>query len=299
MKILISGASGFIGKHLCESLFQDDHELVGLTRSKNNLAPINNLFTTISEWDGRSLPTSGNVIDGCDVIINLAGESIRGYWTKGKQDTLRSSRLLATRALVDAFRPAGDHLPLLISASATGFYGDRGEEKLTEQSIAGNSFLSGLTSDWEKEALRFRNSLENVSLLRFGVVLGEKGGLVAGLKPIYKLGLGGTLGKGNQWWPWIHIDDVVEIVKFVIGRKLTGPVNVVSPSPERQKPFSQKLAKHFGRPNIFTVPERMIKIAAGGLSEEMLSSRNVIPEKLILNQYQFKYPDLNSALEAL
>ena len=149
MKILISGASGFIGKHLCESLFQDDHELVGLTRSKNNLAPINNLFTTISEWDGRSLPTSGNVIDGCAVIINLAGESIRGYWTKGKQDTLRSSRLLATRALVDAFRPAEDHLPLLISASATGFYGDRGEEKLTEQSIAGNSFLSGLTSDWE------------------------------------------------------------------------------------------------------------------------------------------------------
>ena len=299
MKILISGASGFIGKHLCESLFQDDHELVGLTRSKNNLAPINNLFTSIKEWDGRSLPERSNVTEGCDVIINLAGESIRGYWTKGKQDTLRTSRLLATRALVEALKPAGDQIPLLISASATGFYGDRGEEQLTEQSIAGKSFLSGLTSDWEEEALRFRNSLENVALLRFGVVLGEKGGLVAGLKPIYKLGLGGTLGKGNQWWPWIHIDDVVEIVKFVIGRKLTGPVNVVSPSPARQKRFSQKLAKHFGRPNIFTVPERMIKIAAGGLSEEMLSSRNVIPEKLILNQYQFKYPDLNSALEAL
>ena len=299
MKILISGASGFIGKHLCESLFQDDHELVGLTRSKNNLAPINNLFTSINEWDGRSLPERSNVTEGCDVIINLAGESIRGYWTKGKQDTLRTSRLLATRALVEAFKPAGDQIPLLISASATGFYGDRGEEQLTEQSIAGKSFLSGLTSDWEEEALRFRNSLENVALLRFGVVLGQDGGLVAGLKPIYKLGLGGTLGKGNQWWPWIHIDDVVEIVKFIIGRKLTGPVNVVSPLPERQKTFSQKFAKHLGRPNIFTVPETMIKIAAGGLSEEMLSSRNVIPEKLILNQYPFKHPDLPNALKAL
>ena len=299
MKVLITGASGFIGRHLCAAFSGDNHELVALTRSKENLASMRNLFTSIYEWDGYSLPITDQLIGDCDVVINLAGESIQGYWTKRKRDTLRTSRILATRALVNAFKPLGDNGPVLISASATGYYGDRKDEKLTEQSAPGTSFLSELTSAWEEEALHFNNSLSKVSLLRFGVVLGGNGGLVAGLRPIYNIGMGGTLGNGNQWWPWVHIEDVVAIIKFVIDHQLAGPVNVVSPFPERQKMFSQKFAKSLGRPNIFRVPGSMIKLAAGGLSEEMLSSRNVIPEKLTLNQYQFKYPDLNTALDAV
>ena len=199
------------------------------------------------------------------MIINLAGESIRGYWTKKKRSTLRVSRLSVTKALVNACMPMGDNAPVLISASATGYYGDREEEILTEQSSPGESFLSELTSDWEQEALHFNNASTKVALLRFGVVLGRNGGLIAALKPIYDIGIGGTLGKGDQWWPWIHIEDVVAIIKFVIERKLAGPVNVVSPSPERQKTFSQKFSRSLGKPNIFGVPETMIKIVAGGL----------------------------------
>ena len=299
MKILITGASGFIGRHLCEAFSEDNHELVALTRSKDNLASSSNLFTSIYEWDGYSLPATDQLIRDCDVVINLAGESIRGYWTKRKRNTLRTSRVLATRALVNAFKPLGDNGPVLISASATGYYGDRKDEKLTEQSSRGTSFLSELTSAWEEEALHFNNPSEKVALLRFGVVLGGNGGLVAGLRPIYNIGMGGTLGKGNQWWPWIHIEDVTAIIKFVIDQQLAGPVNVVSPFPERQTMFSQKFARSLARPNIFRIPATMIKVAAGGLAEEMLSSRKVIPEKLTFNQYQFKYPDLNSALEAL
>ena len=177
MKILITGASGFIGRHLCESFSGDNHELVALTRSKDNLASSSNLFTQIYEWDGYSLPATDHLIRDCDVVINLAGETIRGYWTNRKRNKLRTSRILATRALVNAFKPLGDNGPVLISASATGYYGDRKEEKLTEQSSRGTSFLSELTSAWEEEALHFNNPSEKVALLRFGVVLGGNGGV--------------------------------------------------------------------------------------------------------------------------
>ena len=245
------------------------------------------------------MPDPDHVLKDCDVIINLAGESIRGYWTSKKRDMLRTSRLSATRALVTAVNELRGYEPMLISASAIGYYGDRGEEILSEQSTQGNSFLSELTSDWEEEAMRLNNASNKVVLLRLGVVLGSGGGLVAALKPIYNMGLGGTLGKGNQWWSWIHIDDVIGVIKFVISQKLSGPVNLVSPNPERQKAFSQKFAKLLGRRTIFGLPEFVIKIASGGVSEEILSSRNVVPVKLLANEYKFVHPNLEDALAAL
>ena len=299
MKILMSGASGFIGKRLCESLYKDQHELTALTRSTNTLAPINHLLASIHQWNGSVVPDPDHVLKDCDVIINLVGESIRGYWTSKKRDMLRTSRLSATRALVTAVNELRGYEPMLISASAIGYYGDRGEEILSEQSAQGNSFLSELTTDWEEEAMRLNNASNKVVLLRLGVVLGSGGGLVAGLKPIYNMGLGGTLGKGNQWWSWIHIDDVIGVIKFVISQKLSGPVNLVSPNPERQKAFSEKFAKLLGRRTIFELPAFVIKIASGGVSEEILSSRNVVPVKLLENEYKFVHPNLEDALAAL
>jgi uncharacterized protein (TIGR01777 family) len=295
MKIIISGASGFVGTALVSHFENHDHTVVRLVRRQ----PTDN--ETEAFWSPSASELDPRVLSGADVVINLNGRSISdGRWTAEVKRELRTSRLQATRTIVDAIKRSDDPPALLINASATGFYGDRGDEELSEGASVGDGFLAELANDWESAALEARSQSTRVVLLRLGMVLGDGGALEKMLTP-FKLGFGGPMGSGRQWWPWIAMADVVGAVEHVIATPdLQGPVNLIAPEAATSKGFARALGEYLGRPAIVPAPGFAVKLALGEMADALLlSSTKAIPQKLEGAGYAFRAPTLAAAFRQI
>lgn len=298
-RVLISGASGLIGAALTAPLEAQGVQVVRLLRGRaQNPSEIS--WQPLAEAPGTELAAS--MASGFDAVIHLAGETIAGRWTDAKKNAIRESRVLGTRSLAGALARAESRPKVFICASAIGFYGDRGEELLTEDSAQGQGFLPELCREWEQASRIAAEAGIRTVNLRTGLVLSAKGGALAKMLMPFKLGLGGRIGSGRQWWSWIQIDDLVGGIQQALGTEsLSGPVNMVAPNAVRNADFTKVLASVLGRPAIFPVPGFALGLAFGKMAadELFLSSQHVKPAKLEASGYRFQYGDLRGALESL
>lgn len=238
--------------------------------------------------------------EGCDAVINLAGESIAGRWTAPKKQLIRDSRVLGTKNLVNALAQLSSRPKVLISASAIGYYGDRGEETLTEDAAPGSDFLAQVCRDWENEALKAESLGMRVVRLRIGLVLGRGGGTLQALLPLFRVGLGGPLGSGRQWWSWIHRDDLCRlIVQILANENVSGPINATAPQPVRQKEFAQVLGRVLRRPAFLPTPAFALKIALGEFADGILASQRALPRRAQEMGYRFQFEELEGALREI
>lgn len=292
-RLLVTGVSGPIGAALLPSLESRAACLVRLVRG-----PAKN--TDQITWDPLA-PLAPDAISGFDAVIHLAGESVVGRWTDAKKKAIRDSRIQGTRNLASTLAQCKYGPRVFICASAVGFYGNRGDELLTEESAVGVGFLAELGRDWEAASRIAAESGIRTVNLRIGLVLSPKGGALAKMLTPFQLGLGGRLGPGTQWWSWIHVDDIVGAIHHILDNEsLSGPVNLVAPNPVRNIEFTKLLSSVFGRPALLPVPAFAARLAFGEMAQElMLSSQRVTPRKLETSGYSFRFPELRAALEDL
>lgn len=298
MNLIVAGGTGFIGKALCDALLAERHAVTVLTRSIEERRR-DAVSSNAVSWNGRTVGAWQALIDGCDAVINLAGENIaEGRWSEARKKRLVDSRLESTRALVTAIQNSARKPKLLLNASAIGIYGDRGEEPVDEGSAPGSDFLARLCADWESEARRAESAGCRVALLRTGIVLGPGGGALAKMLPPFKLGLGGPLGSGRQWMSWISLDDEVGLIIHALQGSLSGPINLVAPAPARNADFAKALGRALHRPAVLPAPAFALKLALGEMSELLLGGQKVVPKKALESGYRFQHPTLESALKA-
>jgi uncharacterized protein (TIGR01777 family) len=247
-----------------------------------------------------------STVSGFDAVVHLAGESVVGRWTDEKKQAIRESRVQGTRNLAAALAQSEAKPRVLVCASAVGFYGNRGEELLREESPAGQGFLPEVCRKWEDASRIASEAGIRTVNIRIGLVLSAKGGALASMLTPFKLGLGGRIGSGRQWWSWIHVDDIVGAIHHAIGTgsvasPLRGPVNLVAPNPVRNAEFTKVLASVLGRPAFFPVPEFALRLAFGEMAagELLLASQRVEPGKLKSSGYTFRFRELRAALENL
>jgi uncharacterized protein (TIGR01777 family) len=273
------------------SLRAAGHDVVRLVRAATDGT------TAESIWNPASGEIDPAVIDGADAVINLNGRSIaERRWSPAVKNELRSSRLDATKTLVRTLDRSPNPPGVLINASAVGFYGDRGEEKLDESSPQGQGFLADLSRDWEEAALAAESDRTRVVLLRLGMVIARGGALDRMLTP-FKLGFGGPIGSGRQHWPWVGIDDVCGVVDFILGHELRGPINVVAPQQLRCSEFARTLGRALSRPAIMPAPAFAVRLALGEMADALLlASQRVEPAVLEAAGYRFRAPKLGDAL---
>lgn len=309
MKILVTGSTGLVGSALIPALVRDGHTICRLIRPGTKAhGEVAGGFDV--HWNPETGELGGAAV-GAEAVVNLAGASVaEGRWTEKRKALLRSSRVDATRALAGALGKMNAKPAVLISASATGYYGNRGDETLTEESATGDGFLAELARDWEAEATKAEAFRTRVVLARFGVVLARSGGALAKMATPFRLGLGGKLGNGTQWMPWIALDDVVGILQLCLSNTpITGavsfspprgPMNVVSPQPATNAEFTKTLAEVLHRPAVLPAPRFALRMAFGEMADEaLLTSERVVPKKLNELSYRFRYPDLRDALREL
>ncbi len=292
LRILLSGANGMLGSALVPFLSAAGHHVTRLVRRADS----GSVPTLTWQPEKGEIPTEQ--LEGFDVFVNLAGENIAdSSWTPERKLRLRESRLRSTALLVDSIRSLKHPPQVFLNASAVGIYGSQSDLMLTEASAPGVGFLADLVKDWESVAMEAQ-SICRVATLRFGAILSPKGGALKKSLLPFKLGLGGTMGPGSQFIPWISIDDCLgAIYQCLNDKNITGGVNLVSPEPVTSKDFSQTLAKVLHRPSVMPVPAQVLKMAMGELADEvLLSSCRAIPEKLLANEYAFRHPHLESAL---
>lgn len=300
MKILISGSSGFIGTALVEALAHGGHTVCRLVRPQS--ARLGGPQGRAVRWDPLSGEMDSAAAEGTEAVVNLAGASIaEGRWSDARKRVLRSSRVDATRQLVSALFRLARPPQVFVSASAIGYYGDRGDEELAEQSPAGNDFLATLARDWEAEATRAARFGARVVLLRFGLVLARHGGALPRMLLPFRLGLGGRLGSGKQWMSWLTLTEVVGIIRYALGTAaLRGPANAVTPNPVRNADFTGILGRVLRRPTLFPAPAVALRLALGEMAQALLlSSQRVLPRELEELGYGFEQPRLEPALRAL
>ena len=296
MKVLISGGSGLVGTALTESLRSEGHTVAHLVRPGG----------AVSGGDIRWDPSSGfinlNAMEAADAVVNLNGASIGGgRWTPKRKKLLVTSRVDSTRFLVDSLARLKQKPRVFVSASAIGYYGNRGDEVLDESSAPGNDFLAGVCSNWEAEALRAQSSGIRTVVTRFGVILSSKGGALTQMLTPFKLGLGGRLGSGNQWMSWVALDDVVGVVRSALANEqASGPINVVAPNPAQNSEFTRVLASVLHRPAIFPAPVFALRVAIGEMADALLlSSQRVQSKRPPASTYAFRYENLEPALHAI
>ncbi len=292
-RILVSGSSGPIGEALLPSLKTGGYSVTRLVRDQ-------------SSGEGQVVwnplqPLSPKSVSGFDAVIHLAGESIVGRWTEAKKARIRDSRILGTRHLAEALSKAPQPPRVLISASAIGYYGDRGEEILHEDSPPGAGFLAEACRAWEAASQPANDAGIRTVQMRFGVVLSPRGGALSKMLPPFRMGLGGKIGNGRQWWSWIDVKDLIGAIRHALKSDLLqGPVNVTAPKPVRNAEFSKILATVLSRPSIFPLPAFAARLVLGEMADELLlASQHVEPAKLMTTGYSFQHADLKPALEAM
>ena len=297
MKILISGASGLLGKALARKLHEDGHAVARLVRPGGGKSSPGDIF-----WNPMAATVDAPAMEGFDAVIHLSGAGIAdARWTPARKAILRSSRIDSTRVLVDTLSGLKQKPRVFLCASATGYYGNRGDEALTESSEGGTDFLALLARDWEAEARRAELAGIRTVRLRFGVILSTEGGALPRMLTPFKYGIGGRLGSGNQWISWIALEDAVETVRSaILSGEFSGPVNVVAPNPVRNSEFTRVVATVLHRPAIFSAPAFALRIALGQMADPLLlSSQRAIPERLLAIGYEFRFPDLDAALRSI
>lgn len=291
MKIAIAGASGLVGAALRPELEADNHDVVRLVRSSPKADEI--------EWHPNQNSVDASKLEGFDTIINLAGENVaEGRWTEDKKRKIHDSRVHGTHLLSEAISRLTSKPRVFLCASATGIYGDRGDEILDEQSESGGGFLAGVCREWEKATEPAIRAGVRVVNLRFGPILARAGGMLEKMLTPFKMGLGGKVGSGKQYISWIGIEDTVAAMKrALIDDTLRGPLNVVSPNPITNERFTRALGEVLSRPTVMAMPAFAARLAFGEMADEMLLvSQRVIPKKLQAAGFQFQFSDLETAL---
>ncbi len=293
MNIMVTGATGLVGSRLVPLLKQDGHEVVTLTRQTPR-------DSSERQWDpaGRLAP---GTLAGIEALIHLAGENIgEGRWTAAKKQRIRDSRVIGTRLLAEAAAASGGAVTTFVCASAIGFYGNRGNEELTEASPVGSGFLAEVCRDWEAATEPARQAGVRVVNMRMGVVLSSAGGALAKMLLPFKMGVGGVVGSGSQYMSWLTVDEAARIYRFAVQHpELQGPVNAVAPQPVTNAEFTKALGRVLHRPTVLPLPAFVARLAFGEMADELLlGSTRVIPTRLPAAGYQFLFPEIESALAA-
>jgi uncharacterized protein (TIGR01777 family) len=296
VKILISGASGLVGAALRRALRSEGHTIARLVR------PGGAASDGDVRWDPASAMIDTAAMEGTYAVVHLSGASIAdGRWTPARKAVLRSSRVDSTRLLVDAIARLRQKPGVLVCASATGYYGDRGDEILTEASEPGTDFLALLARDWEAEAIRASAAGVRTVMLRFGVILDPEGGALPKMLLPFRFGVGGRFGSGQQWMPWIALEDAVGITRTAIfDERFEGAVNVVTPNPVKNIDFTRIVARVLHRPSIFAVPAFALRLALGEMAKPLLlASTRAVPERLMKLGYAFRLAEIEAALRGI
>jgi uncharacterized protein len=299
MRVFITGGTGFVGRRLAARLAADGHAAVVLTRSSLHGAgaPPPPAGVSFLEGDPTRPGPWQETLRGCDAAVNLAGTSIFSPWTRRNKQSILDSRIATTRNLAAAIAPEGPKPAVLVSASAIGYYGFRGDEELGEGDQPGGDFLAGVTAAWEAEAARAEAKGVRVVRGRFGLVLGGGGGMLGQMIPLFKWGLGGPLGSGRQWMSWIHGEDLAAALAFVLARTdLSGAVNLTAPNPVRNREFARALGRALGRPSRLRAPAFALRIALGEFALALINGQRVLPRRLLAAGFAFRYPELDAAL---
>jgi uncharacterized protein len=289
MHIGITGASGFLGRQIVQVALSRDHRVTQFSRREGASVP-----------GGEPVRFFGPEIDlnGIEAIVHLAGESVLGLWTKQKRNKILRSRIDGTRWIVDAIGKVQNRPSILVSASGAGIYGDRGEETLSESSSTNSAgFLPEVARVWEAEGLKAEAAGVRYVSVRIALVLGKNGGAIPVMKAVFQSGLGGKIGSGKQWMPWIHIADVAGLfVHALETESISGPVNGASPNPVRNEEFTKIMGELLRRPTFFAAPEFLLRMLPANEASLVLDSQQIIPEKALLTGFRFRFPDLRNAL---
>jgi len=295
MRVLVSGGTGLIGRALVRSLEEDQHEVTLLARSEGVKAPR-------ILWDPERGVMDPRLLEGFDAVVHLAGESIaNGRWTAAIKERISESRTRGTFFLADALAKSVRPPKVMVCASAVGFYGNRGEERLTEGSLPGKGYLPEVCQAWESACSPAVAKGIRVANLRFGVVLSPQGGALKKMLLPFKFGLGGKIGSGQQWWSWVSLEDVVGALRHVLSTdNLSGPINVTAPVSVRNADFTKMLGRALHRPAFLPLPAFAATLVLGEMAEALLlASANVEPKKLLASGYLFRHPTLAQALPQL
>lgn len=301
MKVLITGGTGFVGTHLSRELLRQGHEVLVISRSPGRTGHLPegvNLITGDPAKPGAWQEQAAQ----CDGVINLAGASIFTYWTGRAKQIIYDSRILTTRRLVEALATRSGQRTVLINASAVGYYGPRDDDLLVEEDgPPGSDFLARLARDWEAEAKRAADYGVRVVLCRFGIVLGKQGGALAKMLPAFRKWLGSPLGSGKQWFPWIHEQDLADIMLFALQQEhLEGPFNCVAPYSVRNRELTETLARTLNRSVVLPpVPALLLRAILGEFGGVLLTGQRVFPRRLLSEGFQFRFPTLQEALTDL
>jgi len=299
MRFLLTGATGFLGRHFGQALRAGGHQVVVLARDADKAARVHPA-ARVFVWNGNVGLPPAEAFEGVDVVVNLIGQAVDGRWTEKRRRAIRDSRVLPTRALVERMETLSTRPRALLSMSGASVYGDRGDEILTETSRLGTTdgFLVKLAGEWEAAAQPAAALGVRTALFRTGVVLGSDGGILPKIKLPFRMGVGGRLGSGKQYFPWIHVADVVGVLLHTASHdELSGPLNLVAPEPVTNAEFTAALARGFGRSAPFAVPGFALKLALGDMAEEMLlAGQRMSPARVLQSGYVFRFPLLADAL---
>jgi uncharacterized protein len=292
MRAAITGGTGFVGRRLLERL----PGAVVLTRNPDRAVGLPDSVRVLG-WDPMREPAPVEAFEGIEAVFHLAGENVGARWTRRRRRLIEQSREIGTRHLVAGMAGLSDRPRVLVSASAVGYYGDRGNRVLSEQATAGDDYLARVCVTWEQEARQAERWGVRTVCSRTGLVVGRGGGPLARMLPLFKLGLGGPLGSGRQWWPWVHLDDVIEGLLFAAGNEaVSGPMNLVSPAPATNRIFTLALGRVLRRPALLQVPAPVLRLALGQMASMLLASQRAVPVALQEAGYSFVRPDLVAAL---
>ena len=294
MKIFITGGTGFVGTHLCRTYLEKGWQVAATGTSLTHPLSGTENFVYIAADTTEKGAWQDSVKDA-DAVVNLAGRTIFNFWTENYKSRIYDSRILTTRNLVESL-DAGRHATLL-SASAAGYYGNRGEDLLPESAEPGGDFLARVCVEWEAEARRAEEKGARVVLMRFGVIMGRGGGALAKMMPAFKFYVGGSLGNGMHWFPWLHLDDLTAATLFLLqAPEAAGAFNFCAPQAVRYKTFARTLGQQLGRPSFMKIPAFVLKLMAGEMGATLLSSQRTVPAKLEQAGFAFRYSELGAAL---
>lgn len=297
MIILITGGSGFVGSNLSEYLLSRGHKVSAVGRSADQHRIRHEDYRYIAADTTRPGKWQKEIEDA-EAVVNLTGATIFKRWTANYKKKIYDSRILTTRHVVAAL-PEGRNITLC-SASGAGYYGNRGDDILKEDEGVGRDFLAGVSRDWEKEALQAAAKGVRIAVMRFGVVLGKNGGALAKMIPAFKMFVGGSLGSGNQWFPWIHLEDLMAAILFIFEHQdVSGPLNFCAPNPVRYRELAKTLGEALGRPSFMPAPAFMIRLAMGEFGDVFLGSQRTSPDRLLKYGFSFQYPDIKGAIRAV
>lgn len=298
MRVAITGATGLVGTALATHLERAGHEVHRVRRATSD--------DRLADWNPAVGWIRPGALDGVDAVVHLAGAPIAGTrlrdlrWTRAHLERIRTSRVDATRLLVDHLAALPHPPAIFIAASAIGIYGDGGATPLTEASPPGDGTLATLARDWERESMRASDRGMRTVILRFGHVLSKQGGLLGRLLPTARLGLGATFGDGTQYLSWIHIDDLTRVIELALTTTIEGPHNATTPNPVTQRDFTRALAHTLHRPAVLTIPASILRLALGPAAEDfVLSGQQVLPERLLAAGFTFEHPEVDEALRKI